>query len=97
MPTLNSAPGNAHGNTIGVVWPVTKKTPIPTSPRPAPKTAITVVTHCPTIDDRLTKRPGTPLNAAITIPRSTSDSLMTQSHHVRTETQARVSTTMSTI
>ena len=47
------------------------------SPSAAPSTASSVVTHCPLIEVRPSKRPGTPLDAAMTIPRSTSDSLMT--------------------
>ena len=42
-------------------------------------------------------RPGRPLIAAMMIPRSTSDSLIKMPHHLRMDTHASASTTMSTM
>src|SRR5208337_79985 len=113
MATLNSAPGRDHCNTIGWLSPVAQNQTTPPKPSPAASTARNVVTHCPLIEVRLRSRPGTPLDAAIMIPRSTSDSLMTYPtsndsqehqrfahdvpHQPRRDTQARASTTMNMI
>ena len=69
-------PGIARGCTFGWLSPVPQKTPTPLKPMSDPITARTVVNDCPKFEDRLSRSPGTPLVAEMTIPRRTSNSLM---------------------
>src|SRR6266704_3543671 len=76
--TLNSPPGIDHGSAIGSLSPVAHQEPTPPKLIPEPNTASKVETYCPIIEVRPARSPGIPLDPAMTIPRSTSDSLTRQ-------------------